>query len=284
MSQPSQNPYAYNDGNGEQAPPVYKSEKEPKGCFFYGCLFAAIGAALVVVVVIVAGVAGYYFLTGQIDKYTATEPAEIPISNASDEQIAELQSRFDRLIRAVDADGEEDADDGAPAEADPAGEDPAAVDNGEISFSADELNALIASNDDLRGRVFIRIEDGQVSGDISIPLDEMPLGAGRFLNATVSLELGYKDGVPVVKLAGGSVKGEPLPEQFIDALSQENMAEDILEDPDVAETLSKFESIEVVEDRLILRLSRPQDGPNGAAESEPATPDDAPPLSPPAQP
>lgn len=234
MSQPHQNPYANESAFGE-------TEKKPKGCLFYGCLFGGIALLLMIVLAIGAGIWGYRFLKGEVQSYTAEEPAEIPVVEAAPEQLAELQAQIEQLQKAVES--------GEPAEAN------------EIVLTADQINALIASEEDLKGKVFIRIEEGEISGDVSIPADGFPFGEGRFFNASASFEVSYENGELVVTLKDATVKGEEIPEMISEALANENLAEDLNKDPEMVERLERFESIEVREDKLILRLKK-------SAESE----------------
>lgn len=247
MSMPTENPNAYEA-------PESQPEKKPKGCMFYGCLIVGIGTALLLLLMIGGGVGGYFFLKGQVDKYTSTEPVEIPVAEATEEEVAEIQSRIDRLQQAVEAD-------------EPAAE-------REVVLTADDLNALIASQDDLKGRVFVRIEGDQIAGDVSIPLDDVPMGKGRYLNASATFDASYQDGVPIVTLKDAVVKGQPLPQSFIDAMAQENLAKDMLKDPEVAEKFRKFESIEVRDGKIILKLKAADesDAPD-LPETEPAPPE-----------
>ncbi|TWT30197.1 hypothetical protein KOR34_47550 [Posidoniimonas corsicana] len=241
MSMPTDNPNAYDS-------PETQPEKKPKGCLFYGCLIAGIGFVLMLLLLVGGGVGGYFFLKGQVDKYTSTEPVDIPVSEASEEEIAEIQARVDSLQQAVEND--------APAA------------ENELVLTSDDINALIAGNEDLKGRVYVTIENGEITGDVSIPLDEVPMGAGRFLNAKVTLDASYEGGIPIVTLKAGEVNGQPLPQQFIDALAKENLAKDLLDEPEVAEKIRKFESIRVEGDKLILRLKESEDQEAPGAEAE----------------
>ncbi|TWT85721.1 hypothetical protein Pla123a_05280 [Posidoniimonas polymericola] len=251
MSMPTDNPNAY---DAPEAPP----EKKPKGCMFWGCLIVGIGGVLMLLLLVGGGFGAYFWAKGQIEQYTSTEPAEIPVSEATDEEIAEIQARVDALQQAVENDQ------------------PAA--QNEVVLTADDINALIASNQDMKGKVYVTIENGEVTGDVSMPLDDLPMGKGRFLNAKVTLNASYEDGVPIVTLKGGSVKGQPLPQQFIDALANENLAKDLLKDPKVAEKLRKFDSIKVEGDKIILRLKEPADGEAPAGAEGPAAGETAEPV------
>ncbi|MEM6328962.1 MAG: hypothetical protein AAF790_01805 [Planctomycetota bacterium] len=234
-----QNPNAYDASNAYDAPTA-PPEKRGRGCFFYGCLIAGIGMALLLALVVGGGFWAYSFAKGQVEAYTDEAPAEIPIVEMSEEEVAEVEARVEALTTAID--------EGKPVE--------------KMVFTADEINALIGANEDLRGKVYIRIEEGKVTGDLAIPAEGLPGGGGRHFNASATLGVSMEDGVLIVTLEDATVKGQPLPEAFITPFRQQNFAKDLYKDPQVAEKLRQIESIEVVEDKIIIT---PRGGGDGAA-------------------
>lgn len=204
-----------------------------RGCFFYGCLAAVL---LFLLVIVGGGVGGYFLLKSQVAKYTAEEPASIPVVEATEEEVEEIKARVESAQQA--------SEQGLATE--------------DLVLTADEINALISSSEDLKGKAFIKIRDGQVTGDVSIPTDEIPTGAGRYLNASVTLNVSYENGVLIVTLEDASVKGEPLPEEFVQALRSENLAKDLYSDPDSAEALKRLESVEVLDSKIILKFRKPE--------------------------
>lgn len=252
----------YSPNNSSSPPPPAKSRL---GCWFWGCLgtlvFGLIG-------IIGIGFGGYWFLTSQVTKYTDTQPAEIPVVEYDDEELKALEARiesFTNQVKGEDAESEGDAsvpadgDDASPKLAD-ASEDenadslPEVAPIKELSLSADEINALIASQEQLRGRVFVRIEEGRVFGQVSIPTDMVPGGNGRFFNADGEFDVSMEDGILVVKLTDASVKGQQIPASVMEGFASENLAKDAYKDAKNAEMLRKFEKIEVVDDKIILKL------------------------------
>jgi hypothetical protein len=78
--------------------PVVQARSSSKGCL-YGCLFVVVsGIALLVC----AGVGGYWWVTGQVEKYTSTTPADLPTVEYTPEQIAELETRVNAFTEAID--------------------------------------------------------------------------------------------------------------------------------------------------------------------------------------
>ena len=223
--------------NIQQDQPVAQAPKS-RGCL-YGCLIAF---GLMAVLMIAVSVGFYMLLKGQIQKYTAEAPTEIPVVEYTPDQIAELETRMQSFSDAAEG-GESDST--------------------ELVLTADDLNALIANNEDLRGRVFVKIEDGLVSGDVSVPLDELPLpGAkGRYFNGSATVDASMEGGVLIVTLTGAEVKGEPLPDQFLEAMANENLAKDVYKDPNNAKVLRRFEDIRVEGDKIYLKLKEKSEEP-----------------------
>ena len=122
----------------------------------------------------------------------------------------------------------------------------------DLVLTADEINALINSQPQLKGRLFVTIKDGRIAGDVSIPTDFLPGGKGRFFNASGTFDVTLENGVLIVTLASATVQGNPVPAEFIEQMRGENLARDAYNDPEVADTLRKFESLTIVDDKIIL--------------------------------
>ncbi len=210
--------------------PQVVEQKSSRGCL-YGCL----GVFLAMVLLGVCGGFGvYYFIAGQVEKYTSETPTELPVVKFTPEQIDQLDARLETFKEALD--------EGQPAE--------------DLVLTADEINALINQEEHLRGKAFVRIDHGRVTGDISIPTDAIPGGDGRFFNASGSFDIKLDHGVLIVTLADAEVKGEQVPQEILDAMSKENLAKDLYKDPKNAEMISRFESVSIEGDKIILKLRR----------------------------
>jgi hypothetical protein len=223
--------------------PQPQPPRKSRGCL-YGCLFVLFsGIALLVC----AGVGGYWWVSTQVQKYTSATPAELPSVELPAEQMSGLESRVNAFSDAIES-GE------APPE--------------DLVLTADEINALIGKQEQLRGKVFVRIKDGQVSGDLSIPTDPIPGGKGRYFNGSASFNVSMEEGVLIVTLADAEVNGERVPPQAIEALSKENLAREAYKDAKTAEVLRRFESISVEDDKIILKVRQKKE-----AEPGPSLPD-----------
>ena len=203
-------------------------KRSSRNCLVFGCLLPILG---VVVLLIVATIVGIRFVKTQVNRYTAEQAVELPKVELPAEELAEIRGRID-TFRDTLAAGE------APPDA--------------LVLTADEINALIQQQDDLKGRIFVKIQDGQVSGDVSIPTDFLPGGAGRFFNASATFNVLLMDGKLIVTLVAAEVQGTPVPQEVVDNIRQHNLAQDAHNDPELAAVLKKFSSLEIVDDRIIL--------------------------------
>lgn len=184
-----------------------------------------------VLVVVGGGLSGYWWIKGQVTRYTADAPANLPTVDLPEEELAEIRGRVDDFREKIEA-----------------GETPE-----DLVLTADEINALITKNDDMKGKVYVSIKDGEVSGDVSIPVDSLPGGKGRFFNASATFDVSLENGVLIVTLADAEVKGERIPQQIIDGMSEQNLAKDVYKDPEVAATLRRIESVSIEDDQIILK-------------------------------
>lgn len=260
-------------------------------CAMLGCLGLFLGGLMLI---LCAGFGTYYIISKQVEKYTSTTPDEIPTVQYTPEQMVELKSRIAQFRELLEA----DPSSGDPSDVDDQGrsqsvetadtdvaENPAAsvdptkqaVDSSggaairELVLSADDINAMIAGEESLRGRLFVRIEEGKISGDISIPIESfVPGSKGRYLNGSGTFDVKLDDGVLMVLLEDAKVKGESLPEELLKAMRTENLAKDVYKDPKNAEMIRRFESIRVEDDRVIARIRQlPSQQPDRTRDSNP---------------
>lgn len=255
MNNPASGPYAPHEAAAGQREP-----KKGLGCWVWGCLGAIVFMLLAMVGL---GVGGYYLLTTQVAKYTDTQAAEMPVVEMDEEELSALETRIESFTNQVRGEQSvnvgEDVDVDADGESDTDSEEVATdqLPVRELELTAKEINGLIASKPELKGRVFVEIEDGRVFGKVSIPTDMFPGGDGRFFNADGEFDVSMQDGILVVRLIDASVKGEQIPQQILDQFALENLAKDVYKNPENAEMLRKFETIEVEGESIILRLREP---------------------------
>ncbi len=160
------------------------------GCFGRGCLIF-----FVFVLFLAAAFAGGTFLAVRYlrTSYFVTAPTELPASNATDQEREMARAKwydFERAARAHTA--------------------------SRVEFTADELNALIASEREMRGKAYVSIEGNTARLQLSIPLSFSRLMHGRYMNAECTVQ-SDPDGVPShAHITSVIVNGKPVAEDVLD--------------------------------------------------------------------
>ena len=204
-----------------------------RGCFFYGCLTMTILALLGGVL----GYVGYRVFKSSTQKfitvYTDTQPVLLEYEEVSPAQLAALKWRLTAFDEALKQQTFAQ----------------------ELVLTASDINALIADNSKLKGKLFVMIEGDRIKGKVSLPLDNIgPLHLkNRYLNGMASFKTVLMNDVLVVTMDDVQVKGQPLPAILLAALKGKNLAQDALRDPQVAEKIRKFESLQIKDGKVILK-------------------------------
>jgi hypothetical protein len=157
------------------------------GCFVKGCLI------LVVFVILLAlsFVAGYYF--AQKHEYFSTHHEPLPTSHATVEEENEVRARWDAFETAAKAN-----------------------ETARIELSADDVNALIASEPKLRGNAYVAVDGSTGHLQISMPLAKGRWFHGRYVNAQCSVQSGT-DGKPQdVRISSIMVNGRPVGDEVLE--------------------------------------------------------------------
>jgi hypothetical protein len=223
--------------------------RRPRGCFFYGCMTALVVGVLGLVVTVASTYIAYNFLNNLVNEYTATEQVPVPTLTLPDDQREALDDRWKAFKTAVDK--------GEAAE---------------IVLTADDINALIAEKPELKGKVYISIEGDQVSGQVSIPLDEigLPLTKGRFLNGTTALTVSIDHGYLDVRMKSIEVNGKSPPPDVMAKLGQQNLAKDVKFDDETGAKMRQIESLEIKDGGITLKArARSKDDEDKAKTKEP---------------
>ena len=128
-----------------------------------------------------------------------------------------------------------------------------------LTLSAAELNALIqdGDKDPSDGTLFVRIRDGEIEADLSLPTDEFAVGPldalkGRYLTGTAKLHLGISGDALDVRLLSFNVKGEPLPGWVINRLNGRSLAKAALDDPKARDVIRNLDRIDILDGKLVL--------------------------------
>lgn len=204
--------------------------KGKRGCFFWGCL-ALLGFVLAA---LSCGGLAAYGVYASLKSYTSETPADIPRYTPAEGECEDFASRLGSFNEALDA--------GEAAE---------------LVLSPGDLNAFFACEkgrtNDLAGRVFFEMSGSDLRIQTSLPLDEVPGFSGRFLNGTITLNVFLKNGILVATAKEMTVNGRPLPENFMEGLRKKNLAEKMMEDPELGKSISRWKTLEIEGGRMVIR-------------------------------
>jgi hypothetical protein len=209
-----------------------------RGCFFYGCIIALVLALLMAILIAVSTYFLFRFADQTVKEYTATAPQELPKVEMPAENRQALKDRVEAFRTA--------ADEGTSTEP--------------LVLTSDDLNALIEEDEDLKGKIFVKIVGDEITGQVSIPLDPLAKGPframfqGRYLNGKADLKASLQNGVLMVTLDSIEVNGKKPPEELLAQLRQENLAKDAHRNPKFAGSIRKLESLEVKDGKIILKV------------------------------
>jgi hypothetical protein len=208
--------------------------KRRRGCLFYGCLTSCI-----LVLVVLAGlILGYLKI---LNSFTDTKPTALPTVDMSDAEMQQVRQRVDSFRNDVRS----------------------AHPTQPLSLSANELNALIATDPNLKalkGKVYVNIEDSQVKGQVSVPTADVGLGIfkHRYINGSGSFNIALTNGALFLSLQSLAIKGRPIPEKYMQQVRAQNLAQGINDDPKSSAGLNKLKSIEVKDNKIVIVPTPPQ--------------------------
>lgn len=222
-----------------------KSQKQGRGCFFYG--------AITLVLVFIGVVAGTYFgirkgfLTG-VETYTSSGPAPIPKLQISPQE-------RDRIARNLAAQAEQATKPGGPEE---------------LALSDQELNVLLTqwpAMGPYGEQIYLQPEGDKLKAQMSVPLDQFELWntitrklwtspGKRYLNGTASFNVGITNGAVTLALASFEANGKALPEEFIKRAQSQNLASALNTNAQSQAILQRVEAITVREGKVHVRFRR----------------------------
>ena len=210
--------------------------RKRRGCLFYGCLTLCVLFVIASLLIVVS----VRWVKHQIDAYTDTAPVSLP-------KVEMPEAEFKALNQRVEAFGD-------------------ALDKGKatepLTLTEQEVNALLTGKPEMKeiaDKVHVTLKDNHVQGQISIPLKGLGWGMnGRYLNGQATFKVSLHDGTLGVYAEEVTVKGRPLPEKFMEALRNINLAEDAENDPETAKIIGKLESIEIQSGRAIIKARPPK--------------------------
>src|SRR6266581_4778042 len=170
------------------------------GCFARGCLILLV-FGIVLAIACFAGmywgfqrhsaiVHGIYWLAKTHS--IAEAPVPVPEFNASDNQIQSVRERWQDFEQKTRA--------GQPAE---------------IELSGDDINALIATSEGVRGKVFASIDGNQLRLQASLPIGGVLGRPGYYFNGDVIIELKGAQSPDSLRFSRITINGEQAPTDFL---------------------------------------------------------------------
>jgi hypothetical protein len=133
---------------------------------------------------------GLYWLTKA--QAIGQTPVSVPGFTASDAQIQSVHERCE--------DFEQKARAGQPAE---------------LELTADDINTLVATNQDMRGKVFVSIDGDRLRCQASVPLGQVIGRSGYYFNGDIAVELKNAESLENPQLSGITVNGQAVPLDFL---------------------------------------------------------------------
>lgn len=220
-----------------EAPPP-----KPMGCFAKGCLILA-GFAVFLAIACTAGIywgmhrdsavlRSFYWLSKV--HAISDKPAVLPPREVSDEKIQAAMERWNSFETAVRS--------GQAAE---------------IELSADDLNDLIASDPEIRGKVFVSIEQNRLHLQISVPLNEFVRMRGYYFNSDITIELNGRERLSMPRLSSVTINNERLPSDLLEWKYRARRLGDYLTG---AESPWTNTTVEIRDGKVILRANGGEQG------------------------
>jgi hypothetical protein len=187
------------------------------------------------VILAVGALLAIRYAKGLVDQLTDTQPMPLPKVQLSDEQMDRLRDRVETFRTAV-----REGQSTAPLE-----------------LTSDELNALIATDPDLiplRNHLYVTIDGDRLKAQMSFPAEDLGFERfkGRYVNATGTYSVLVKNGTLDVRADSLVAKGKPLPETAMRQIRSRNLASRLNNDQRVTVGLSKLQSIEVKDGKMVI--------------------------------
>lgn len=209
-----------------------QTPKPRRGILFYGCV-----AGLVLLFMVIAGgLLGLHYAKKMLIDFTDAAPATLPQVQLPQDKLDALQQRVELFRDAVRA-----------------GKPPAEP----LSLTPDEINALIATDPDLRslkGKVYVSLVGDQIKGQVSVPMEQvgLPLFKSRYLNGQGTFSLSMHRSRLRLTVMSFVVKNRKVPEVYMEQIRKYNFADPLNEDPRGRAALDHLQEIKVQDGKLLV--------------------------------
>jgi len=212
--------------------PMAEPPKQGLGCFFYGCLTAVIAAVILAVALFFV----FRMIWNSMEGYLDDEPVRFPQERITESEYQDLSTRLSTFFEGLESPGDPEP----------------------LVITGKDINSYLAYHPelkDLNDSVYFSIDGDQITGTISLPLDDMGM-KGRYLNGQGTFDLALRNNVLELYIVSLTVRGEPLPEMFMQELRKENFASEFSKDPEFQRILGRIEKIQVSDGQVILTPAR----------------------------
>ena len=161
-------------------------QRHGRGCFVKGCLILVVFFILLGL----AFVAGYFY--AEKHERFAIQHESLPISHATLDEEEAVRARWDAFEKAAQA-----------------------HEAARIELTADDLNALIASDSKLRGNAYVTINGDTARVQVSMPLAKGRWFSNRYVNAQCSVQSGPNQKPEDIRITSIVLNGEPVGEEVL---------------------------------------------------------------------
>jgi hypothetical protein len=120
----------------------------------------------------------------------------------------------------------------------------------ELELTPDDINTLIAANQDARGKVFVSIDGERLRCQASVPLGELIGRSGYYFNGDIVIELKNAESFENPQLSRISVNGEAVPPDLLNWKYRSKRLRDYLAN---YRNSSGVGTIEIRDSKLILK-------------------------------
>ncbi len=197
-------------------------------------------AAVAMVIIIAASLIVPPIIQRTVDRYTSNAPMKIVQQPLPQDEREALDDRVEAFADAIEE-----------------GQHPEP-----LLLSGQDLNALLQklwTDEELPGEMALRIEDGRLRSDISIPLEpDLTIGpftpkvGGRYLNGTVTFRIALENNVITADIERFVMNDKTLPGWIVDAFEREYVEGQLLKNADLREFTDKLARIQVSADSILL--------------------------------
>lgn len=221
------------------------TQKQGRGCFFYGCLSA--------VLIFIGVIAGVYFGTRKAVKmavaaFTTNAPAAIPKLELSE---ADRQA----LLRSIEQQAEAAF---------------RASNSATLALGEKEINALLAQAPQtaaFASQFYLKPSGTQLQAQVSLPLDQFQLWKefarklhakdleGRYFNGVAVLDPHVTNGTLALVVRDLLVNGKSLPGDFTSRLKNFDLTAQARNEANAQALLSRVRSVSIQDGKLVLEIA-----------------------------